>query len=99
MKKNKRKAVSMLVERDLNSMLKQSFLFSGILNKVDQMEFKLVKKDEKISNIKEKIKGFASMLRFLVIKKEIVLIQMMNLLIMVQTSETQIYLKTITHVF
>ena len=59
--KNKRKAVSMLFESDFNSLLKQSLLFSGILNKVDQMESRLVKQDEKISNIREKIKGFGSM--------------------------------------
>ena len=45
--KNKRKAVSMLFESDFNSLLKQSLLFSGILNKVDQMESRLVKQDEK----------------------------------------------------
>ena len=45
--KNKRKAVSMLVKSDFNSMLKQSLLFSSILNKVDQMESRLVKQDEK----------------------------------------------------
>ena len=47
LKKNKRKAVSMLFESDFNSLLKQSLLFSGILNKVDQMESRLVKQDEK----------------------------------------------------
>jgi hypothetical protein len=51
----------MLVEIDFNSMLKQSLLFSGKLNKVDQKESRLVKQDEKISNIREKIKGFGSM--------------------------------------
>ena len=54
----------MLVEIDFNSMLKQSLLFSGKLNKVDQKESRLVKQDEKISNIREKIQGFGSMLRF-----------------------------------
>ena len=52
----------MLVDSDFNSMLKESLLFSGILNKVDQMESKLVKQDEKMSNIREKIKGFGSIL-------------------------------------
>ena len=54
----------MLVESDFNSILKKSFLFSGILNKVYQMESRLFKQDEKISNISEKIKAFGSMLRF-----------------------------------
>ena len=34
------------------------------------MEYRLVKQDETISNIREKIKGFGSMLRFLVVNHE-----------------------------
>jgi hypothetical protein len=88
----------MLVESDFNSMLKQSLLFSGILNKVDQMESRLVKQDEKISNIRKKYKVSVRcyVFKLIIMKKEIVLIQVMNLLIMVKTSETQIHLSTIT---
>jgi ABC-type Fe3+-citrate transport system substrate-binding protein len=53
------------VDRVINERKKKSqnrYLFSGILNKVDQMESRLAKQDEKISNIREKIKGFGSML-------------------------------------
>ena len=51
--KNKRKAVTKLTENDFNTTLKQSSLFSDILNKVDLMDSRLVKQDEKITKIRE----------------------------------------------
>ncbi len=49
-------AVTKLAENDFNTTLKQSSLFSDILNKVDLMDSRLVKQDEKITKIREKIK-------------------------------------------
>ena len=66
--KKNAKAVTMLVENNFNTTLKQSSFFSDILNKVDLMDgIKIaVKQDEKITKIREKIKDSGSMLRFLV---------------------------------
>jgi len=48
-------AVTKLAENDFNTTLKQSSLFSDILNKVDLMDSRLVKQNEKITKIREKI--------------------------------------------
>ncbi len=57
-------AVTKSAENDFYTTLKQSSLFSDILNKIDLMDSRLVKQDENITKIREKIKCSGSMLHF-----------------------------------